>query len=81
MQKLTLAEMAAEYKKTPKTFKKHVLALGIPHEELGAAWYFNPIEVSNYLRKVRTEEHSRVNVLPITKRKGRKIVSQKFAEA
>lgn len=49
-EKLGLAEIAAKYNKTPKTFSKYVKKLGIPHEALGRFMYFDPDEVAIHLR-------------------------------
>ena len=53
MPKLTLAEIAAQYRKTPKTFSRHVAKLGIPHDLIGRSMLFNPAEVEAHFLKLR----------------------------
>jgi len=50
---LTLSEITAKYKRTPKTFKKHVLKHGVPFELLGRSMMFDPVAVSNHLASLR----------------------------
>ena len=47
--KLTLAEMAHAYSRCTKTFRKYVLALGIPHAKLGRDMLFDPVRVDEFL--------------------------------
>lgn len=74
---LTLSEMAARYKRTPKTFKKHVLQYGIPFELLGRSMMFDPVAVSNHLKAVR-EAEPKGKVLRFSRKK---VVGNRFAEA
>lgn len=78
MQLLTLSEMAAKYKRTPKTFSRYVKLYSIPYEPLGRSMMFDPVAVSNHLAAVRASE-------PVAKRSVRysrkKVVGSRFAEA
>jgi hypothetical protein len=79
--KLTLSQMAERYNKTAKTFRKHVIDLGIPHERLGRSMYFDPNVVSAYLLVTEKEEKPKVKLLPVRQAKRNNVVSMKFAEA
>ena len=76
--KLTLAEIAARYRKTPKTFARHVKRLGIPHEMLGRSMLFDPVTVAAHLVAITVDE-TKVVKFPATVRKSQ--VKSKFAEA
>lgn len=81
MTRLTLAEIAAVYKTNPRTFKKHVLADGIPYELLGRSMRFDPIAVSLHLA-ARPEPKQNVIKLSLPSRKKRSItVKSKFAQS
>lgn len=73
---LTLAEMAAFYRKSPKTFSKYVRRYKIPFELLGRAKMFDPVVVRACLRTV-TPDDTVVKQSPVVA-KSRK---SKFAEA
>lgn len=46
---MTLKEIASKYDRTPKTFRKYVLELGIPHVRLGRSMIFDPGKVERFL--------------------------------
>lgn len=50
--KLTLAEIAKEYKRTPRTFRKYVLDLGVPYILLGKSMMFDPAKVEAFLESL-----------------------------
>lgn len=75
---LTLSEMAVRYKRTPKTFRKHVLEKGIPYELLGRSMMFDPVAVSNHLKAVREAKSEKAKTVRHSRRK---VVSNRFAEA
>lgn len=69
--------MAARYHRKPKTFKKHVLALGIPYELLGRSMMFDPVAVSNHLKAIH-EPKNKDRVVRFTRKKVR---PNRFSEA
>lgn len=72
---MTLNKMAASYGKSPKTFSRIATRLGIPFEQLGSTKYFDPAEVSLYLRQVPVSD----NVVKLKPRKTKR-TSTRFAE-
>lgn len=76
MQRLTLQEIAAKYRKTPKTFSRYVRDLGIPHERIGRSMVFDEATVAMFLSTVEVKQNV-VKFKPrVTKTKG-----GRFAEA
>ncbi|MFN6965257.1 MAG: hypothetical protein ACK4S4_16035 [Pyrinomonadaceae bacterium] len=51
-QRLTLIEIAAEYHRHPKTFRKYVLKLDIPHVKLGRDMLFDRDQVRDFLESL-----------------------------
>lgn len=81
-QKATLAEMAAVYRKTPKTFRKHVVASGIPHELIGRSMLFDPLKVSAHFEAIAARAAYNVLEMRLPKSRKRSItIKSKFAEA
>lgn len=82
-EKLGLAEIAAKYNKTPKTFSKYVKKLGIPHEALGRFMYFNEGKVEAYLESLRAQPTVINFRLPVKQKRLKVVgtVKSKFAEA
>jgi hypothetical protein len=81
MSKLTLREIAKEYGRKPRTFKKYVIENGIPHELLGRTMYFDATAVSLHLKAVHYRKNNVVK-MPAVKRRRLKVVGEsKFAEA
>lgn len=79
-QRLTLAEMAAVYNKTPKTFKKHVIATGVPHELVGRSMIFDPARVKAFQESLAVRpKQNVVELRPKTHKQS--IVKSRFAEA
>lgn len=78
MQLKTLAEMAAKYRKSTKTFRRQVIAENIPHEKLGRSMLFDEVAVSAYLHAKATEPKPNVVRFPTRKMKKR---TSRFAEA
>lgn len=74
---LTLSEIAKKYKRTPKTFKKHVEKCGIPYEMLGRSMMFDPVAVSNHLAALSRRVEPKNNTVRFTRRKA----SSRFADA
>jgi len=61
---LTLSQMAERLNRCPKTFRKYVEELDIPHIRLGRDFLFDPDEVTAYLRVHTTERRSRKRFTP-----------------
>ena len=68
MGKLTLAETAAHFRKSPKTFSRYVRKLGIPHVALGQSMLFDLPVVEAYLQAA-TLPSVVVEFKPMTKKK------------
>ncbi len=54
MRRLTLSEIASEYNRCTKTFRKYVIDLGIPHIKLGRDMLFDRDQVRDFLEKRTT---------------------------
>ena len=77
MGKLTLAETAAHFRKSPKTFSRYVRKLGIPHVALGQSMLFELPVVEAYLAAA-TLPPVVVEFRPMVRKKA---MSNKLAEA
>ena len=55
MQRSTLQEMAAKYRRTPKAFSAYVRQIGIPFEQVGRSMLFDPVAVELFLAAQRPE--------------------------
>jgi hypothetical protein len=49
MARLNLNQIAEAYRRSPKTFRKYVRELKIPHIQLGREMLFDPAEVERHL--------------------------------
>ena len=63
MPKLTLAQIANEYNRTPRVFARLVRELNIPHELLKNSMLFDPIAVSKHLANRAAIEAAKSNVV------------------
>lgn len=73
-QRLTLPEMAKRLNFSPKTFRKYVATLRIPHFMVGKAMRFDPVEVEAQFRVVPSTPK------PIARRTRAKNTHGRFAE-
>ena len=70
-QRLTLTAMAKRLNFTPKTFKKYVTSLRIPHLKFGNTLRFDPVEVEARFRVVPDTPKPIIRRKPATNTPGR----------
>jgi hypothetical protein len=77
MNLLTLKEAAAQFRRSPKVFARHVRATGVPFVRLGRSMLFDPEVVASYLTTAVADDGKPVVFSPLVKRAGK---GSRFAE-
>jgi 2,4-dienoyl-CoA reductase-like NADH-dependent reductase (Old Yellow Enzyme family) len=71
MNLLTLKEAAAQFRRSPKVFAKHVRATGVPFVQIGRSMLFDPDVVATHLTTTASDDAKPALFRPLVKRAGK----------